>query len=552
MKTSKRAILGIAIVFAASSLFAAEPQSFLKDTTYGLFEDENVDKFAYGVENAEGIVLGEFDSADYGFSIGAGSYIGPFWYSIYDSGSFGSTGTKNQTVTNDAVSKDAINTDYVDTDTTVEKYKTNNIANDLYASMASDDWGVQAYWLFRDNSNTNDVNRKNSESKEYDTASETLIEHKQKTAYFNGSNTFGANFSGIATDGDLYFQLNNVELIWKNEKLNKTKKDVKKVSGSIYNLDANDNKNYEGKSSFNTITQVVSGEMGLPFINKGNLSSNFVLEDSLTLKFLINKGSEVTKSYEEDYNTQTVTTVKTVQNYKTPFMWRNVITPKFLFDIDVGEKLDVKAGVSAELGFGTSLLNTDFARNNITTTTTETVVKDKMENTTTKTKRVQDSVATYVQTKDVMFTYIIPKTNLAFVYKVNPGKFHINMGLEWGPGQFSWTTTTTKNETLTLRDKTTETNEYGESIVTSDTVQVRRQDGIGSGDATEESKKTVYSNNGTWANELKLGATWFITENTTFDIAYSNVFTDLRVIGITGNDDSLLNGNLKMMISVKF
>ena len=115
-------------------------------------------------------------------------------------------------------------------------------------------------------------------------------------------------------------------------------------------------------------------------------------------------------------------------------------------------------------------------------------------------------------------TEIAPKLSAGFVYEVTPGKFNVNFGVSAQP-TYTWTTTTLTNaniNTVTV----TETKDKVGNVTTSKEVTVNNN-----GDA--ETKTTALSTS--CPTEINLGATWFFTENVSFD-AYILSSFDLNYI----------------------
>ena len=204
MKKTIRAALIAAVVCFSSSLFAAEPVSFLKETTFNLFEDSTVDNFAWGLEDANGLVLGGFNSADYYFNLGVGRYIGSYWYSIYETGYIANDKRTKESVKNDAVAKDGVNVDFVDKTKDKEIEDHIDFSNLLYLSFATDTWGLQLGWKINradpDPNGNLTPNTDNNEHKESYTTTEVVNKHDVSTKPEYMENAFSVEFKGIQTD----------------------------------------------------------------------------------------------------------------------------------------------------------------------------------------------------------------------------------------------------------------------------------------------------------------------------------------------------------------
>lgn len=562
MKKMVKAALAAVLVCFSSSLFAAEPESFLKDTTFGLFEDEVVDNFAWGLDDTTGLVLGGFRSSDYNFNIGAGAWLGPLWWSIYDTGSFAATITNNKSVKNDAYAEDGINTDYVDvtTDTWKNRNPANNLKNDLFVSFSTGDWGIQSYWKLDDTTPAGNYGK----STEYDEDKATGYARSKESniGKYKAKNTFGANFSGIGAselgDVDFYVQLDNFEVEWGKTANNESYTESYKQNGVTYTggqhyPDQTNNPtwyydyntiDHKVKDTNNTFKPSVSAQMGFSLPDLGSMTSKFILGEKFTGTLDFNKNVTTNTYVEEDFNSKTTTKTSSSSNEKMKFSWENTLSPIFVFDFDVGERLSIKASAGADVTLKGKTNNRPYTG----TWIEEKTVYDKINKTTTKQYQKNVDQWNGGQLEKEFETSVKPNTALALVYQVKPEKFNLNMGLELNVGTFTWTTTTKTNEAV----KTTQYGEYtddaGTKWVYQDDVTItNRGDGAGHNDVTAETKETKFVSKAAVAPNLKIGATWFITENASLDIAYT---------GTGFNNISLWNGlmgsNLKLMFTVKF
>ena len=555
MKKLVKTALAAVLVCFSSSLFAAEPVSFLNDTTYELFEDETVDNFAWGLkdEDVKGIVLGAFDSSSYNFSIAAGAYLGNAWWSLYDTGDFFADITKTRSVTNDAVAADGINTDYVDVES--DTYKTRNndnyINNELYLSYATDSWGLQSYWLLTDTTGDGKF------GKETKTAEAHVTGQSDKTvtkiSKYDGTNTFGANFKGFAlTDiGSLgmYFQLNNFEVAWENTSTTTKVEDSNKQNGFVYSSTSS-----KEKDAHNKFTPRVSGEMGFDLPEIGSLSTKLVVKDELWLSFGIRNNKNVVTTVAETADQKVTTTTTTTRDYHNAtdlFTISNTISPSLVFDFNVGERLSVKASA----GFDLEVANEPGYKVATQTKVVETTTYDKNNKTTTKNYKKDVTAVTSTnptlppaQYVNSINTTATVNTALALVYQVKPGKFNLNMGLKWNPATLSWANTTAKNYSYKTSSYESNTNSAGSTTVSKDEVTWHTKDTAAAGDGTPESKNTDFDLAAAGTPELKIGATWFITPKASLDIAYDAEFNPGTLKFLTG----LLDSSLKLMFSIKF
>lgn len=561
MKKMVKAALAAALVCFSSSLFAAEPVSFLKSTTYNLFEDETVDNLAWGVEDADGLVLGGFlpGEGKYNFNIGAGAVLGSMWWSIYDFGSFTAGQTTTKTVKLDTIAKDGINTDYTEADTTsgTNRGTTNAINNELYVSFAPGDWGIQSYWKIADTSGTGNVGKRttHTETKATGASTDNVYNYAKRAA----TNTFGANFKGIGfadlNDADLYFQLNSFEVAWNLAKTAEKSTQESKYAGKAYSTTK-----VKDKQATNKFTPAFEAEMGFNLPDLGSMSTKFVLTEAFKSTFAIQNKKKVTDVVTQNYTNSVATTKTTTKETVTTkdgtaanrFTWDNTLTPAFVFDFDVGERLSVKAYAGAAI----NVKNTPGAKNGYKTTITESSTYNDISKTTTKSYEKKVELAdTYASTiTNQVTTKVTPNTALALVYQVKPEKFNLNMGVKWNPSTLTWTASKTTRQTAKETEYKYEINEAGTKIVTEDkvtphTYAADTSDDDAQANFTAESKSTQFAAAAATAPELSVGASWFITEKATLDISYTTVFAN---VALFGGNNGLFQKNLKLMFSVKF
>nr|MCR4900304.1 hypothetical protein [Treponema sp.] len=478
MKKMVKAALAAALVCFSSSLFAAEPVSFLKSTTYNLFEDETVDNLAWGVEDADGLVLGGFlpGEGKYNFNIGAGAVLGSMWWSIYDFGSFAADQTTTKSVKLDTIAKDGINTDYTEADTYSQPHRNNAnaINNELYVSFAPGDWGIQSYWKIADTSVAGDIGKSkyHTETKATGASSDSVYNETRR----NAKNTFGANFKGIGfadlNDADLYFQLNSFEVLWDLAKTAEKSTQESKYAGKAYSTTK-----VKDKQATNKFTPAFEAEMGFNLPDLGSMSTKFVLTEAFKSTFAIQNKKKVTDFVEYAYTNSVATTKTTTKTTVTTkdgdsgnrFTWDNTLTPTFVFDFDVGERLSVKASAGAAI----NVKNTPGDKNGYKTTVTETTTYNELAKTTTKTysKSVALANTAYRPTiTEKVITKVTPSTSLALVYQVKPEKFNLNMGVKWNPSTLTWTSSKTTRQTAKTTSYGYSINEAGTKTVTTDSV----------------------------------------------------------------------------------
>lgn len=564
MKKMVKAALAAALVCFSSSLFAAEPVSFLKSTTYNLFEDETVDNLAWGVEDADGLVLGGFlpNKTEYNFNIGAGAVLGSMWWSIFDIGSIRTSQTTTKTVKLDTIAKDGINTDYTEADTTSGTTRgatANAIKNELYVSFAPGDWGIQSYWKVNDTSAANAEIGKKTEHTETKATGESTDNVYNKVSRA-ATNTFGANFKGIGfadlNDAGLYFQLNSFEVAWNLAKTAEKSTEESKYAGKAYSTTK-----VKDKQATNKFTPAFEAEMGFNLPDLGSMSTKFVLTEAFKSTFAIQNKKKVTDAVTQAYTNSVATTKTTTKTTETTkdgtaanrFTWDNTLTPAFVFDFDVGERLSVKAYAGAAI----NVKNTPGAKNGYKTTITESSTYDDIAKTTTKSyeKKVELANTYIAYSGDSIVTKVTPNTALALVYQVKPEKFNLNMGVKWNPSTLTWTASKSTRQTAKETEYKYEINEAGTKIVTEDKVTPHTYPADTAADNNQanfiaESKSTTFTAAAATAPELQIGASWFITEKATLDLAYSAKFADIAVLGFAGN--SLFDKTFNIMFSVKF
>ena len=565
MKKTVKTALFAALVCFATSLFAAEPVSFLNETTFGLFNDETVDNFAWGVDDVNGMILGGFnpdsnaapDDKIWSFNVGAGKYIGPFWFSLFETGFVNSKFTTTETTENDSVSNDGVNVDYVDTDYKKTTADTVDFKNNLFLSFAAENWGLQLGWkIVRTNPNLTAAD--NSYEKTYTTTTDEVIKEETKTQKENMVNTFSVAFNGIETPEflpvSMFFRLDKVEFEWGKNGTDKTETVSKKTNGSIYGYTATDNEKKKTTTDKGSYKTTVAGTMGLTMSESEALVSKFELGESFDFAFNPDtKTVKTTRTREdagEEYSyKQTETTAG-----KTAFLWTNVLVPKFVFEFTPDEKVSVNAAIGA----GVSVGRTGYKNTKTVTTVTKTVTEDKStglsSETYSKTVALETPGQTVFQVEEEYTTNVIPFAQLGLIYKIKPEKFHLNLGLGLTYSTLSWKTTTKTNETVKTSTYKTSTNEVGYETVTEDTEEYHRTDGTGKGDVPAnglESKETVFTGGGDMDAEFAIGTTWFMNDKVQMDIAYSGVFNDLAFVNFGGHD-GLLDHELKIQFTVKF
>lgn len=557
MKKTVKTALFAALVCFATSLFAAEPVSFLNQTTFGLFNDETVDNFAWGVDDANGLILGGFNSADYHFNVGAGKYIGPFWYSIFETGYIAKTRKDTESVINDGVSNDGVNIDYYDKDYT--KTYTDNVEfmNNLFLSFAADNWGLQLGWKIVRNDPTL-VGNDNKYHKTSTTSTEEVIKDETKTNKQDMTNTFSLDFNGIETPEflpvSMFFRLDKVEFEWLFKGEEKTETKTSKTNGSIYGYTADKNQTIKTSDHVNDhYKTTLKGTMGLTMSESEALVSKFELGEQFDFTIQPGVKTVTTKQTVEDAGQEKTTKITEKTAGETAFLWTNVLSPKFIFEFEPDEKLSVNAAIGAKVSFG----RTGYNSPRTITTVTKEVTENKSTLLSTKeyTKVVAiDPTATNDnQITDVFTTTVDPYAQLGLVYKIKPEKFNLNLGLGLSYSTLTWTTTTKTDTTIKESTYKTETDEAGYEQVTQDTENYTRNDTPAKQGGTKpaEEKTTTFTGGGNMAAKFAIGATWFMNDKVQMDIAYTKEFNNLAIAKFT-TDGGLLGSDLKIQFSIKF
>lgn len=235
----------------------------------------------------------------------------------------------------------------------------------------------------------------------------------------------------------------------------------------------------------------------------------FVYEDDFSMSFKPST-NESTKTEKNPIATASTETTKT-DSYKVEYgkylQWSNVFEPKLAAEFNVAKPLKLKA----QLALPVKLTQTiDEVGKYESTTQEETFNRTNgysylSSPKTTITGKYQNSDGE-TQNKTVFETKIAPKLSAGFVYEVTPGKFNVNFGVSAQP-TYTWTTTTLTNANINTVE-VTETKDNRGNVTTSKKVTVNNN-----GD--DETKTTALSTS--CPTEINLGATWFFTENVSFD-----------------------------------
>lgn len=533
----KKCITALFALVATMGL-AWSQESELKTNTAGLIEDGVIDNLDFGFdddeEGSKGIVFAGTNASE--VQAGFGQYFGDgLWLSFYDRYNYAAVGiSETESITHTYGTTDGINVDYVDTARTLT---VGSGSKALYNKFAvgialNNGMGFQPYWTMNNwltyktpyqitagsgLSTTTTTTETSSGSTATGTSTEseyTDIKHKTR------DNIWGVNFNGIGTpkllgERELYFALNEIRVKSNLEKGSGDYSNSTKVNGTTTTSTTAD-----GTLKTGTITPGINLETGFFLAQFGVVKTNFELEEDFEMGFEV---SESNTHHSVVTNTATKkTTVSTdyERNYGDYFSWSNTLTPKFIFDFDVDERLTLKAKASFAVGLSRTSNDGDTYE---TTKTTKTY--DKSSSTTTV--NTVHTKASAGDQNQVDFTATLsPKFDLGFVYQAVPDRLNLNFGISVLTGKFTWKKTDKTNTNENTVVKTTNKDELGNTTSTT-TVTVNQ----GSAETSEYSFSNGYTN-----ATVYLGATWFFSPNVKMDVYYANsgtaLFSDTNTFGI--------------------
>ena len=226
------------------------------------------------------------------------------------------------------------------------------------------------------------------------------------------------------------------------------------------------------------------------------------------------------KKYTDIADTLATTTTTVTEYSEKPGKYLgiyNTLTPKFVFDFDLGDALTLTAQISAGIYVGNEKNGANTYKRTVTTTTLTKATGDKY---------VDKKVWTSADDTDVntLTTRVTPNYALGLVYQIKPGKVNLNFGVNVSRAPYQWVVTTKTNSNIndTYTNETTDAlgNKNGYKTVTVD------QGGT-------ESKEVAYTTENAWggmygtSTAFRIGATWFFTESVKLDAYYGNSFTNL-------------------------
>lgn len=343
-------------------------------------------------------------------------------------------------------------------------------------------------------------------------------------------NSFAVNFKGVGIEdlGDIAFfaKLNKVYFNWGSTNRTGDYTDSKTINGKTTSETT-----ITGKNTENTLTPGLIFELGLNVIDNDIATVKFVYEDDFSMSFRpsTNESTKTEKTLETA--TETIKTDSYKVEYGKYLQWSNKFEPKLAAEFNVAEPLKLKA----QLALPVILTQTiDSANKYEKVSQTETFNRTYGYSTLTKTTETgeeskwdNDLRVNTKQNKDIFGTYFAPRLSAGFVYEVTPGKFNVNFGAYAQP-TYTWTTTTRTNANINTVTVTENKDQDG-NVTTSKTVNA----GINNNEP--ETKTTVLKTD--IGAGINLGATWFFTENVSFDAyiltSFNENLFDLGTAGVS-------------------
>lgn len=502
----------VTIVAAAFCVALVTAQSSaVNNVTTGLIEDGAIDSFDFGTEDGSGVIFGQYNNADKSVVLGWGNSLSDtLWLSLYDAWNFvklDKDATETSTAINNAQPDDGINVDYTTTTRKVEGQNYNQIVNTLgIGAGINNTLGFQLVWNADYKVYKNPVTK--AEINDPGTGKNTKNEW---TKFANNviKNNFTVNFKGVGIEdlGDIAFfaKLNKVSFDWES-----TNRTGDYTASETTNGKTTSETTITGKNTINTLTPGLNFDLGLNVIDNDIATVKFVYEDEFKMSFKPStyESTQTVKNPIATASTETTQTISKKIEYGKYLNWSNKFEPKLAAEFSVAKPLKLKAQLALpvtltqtidEVGKleSTNLYVETFDRTNGYSylSTPKVTTTDKYQNSDGDT-----------QNKTVFKTIIAPKLSAGFVYEVTPGKFNVNFGAYAQP-TYTWTTTTLTNANINTVKVKEEKDKDG-NVKTSKEVTVNNN-----GDA--ETKTTALKTD--IGAGINLGATWFFTENVSFD-----------------------------------
>lgn len=535
----------VTIVAAAFCVALVTAQSSaVNNVTTGLIEDGAIDSFKFGTEDGSGVIFGQYNNADKQVVLGWGNLLSDIlWLSVYDAWNFKeAAATETATAKNESTADDGINVDSTKTTRKVEGRSYNKIFNTLgIGAGINNTLGFQLVWdadykVYKKpyvNSNTPNWGTYPIGAVNYDYDNIIIKEEvndpdngvntkKEWTKFANNDikNKFTVNFKGVGIEdlGDIAFfaKLNNVSFDWES-----TNRTGDYTESETTNGKTTSEITITGKNTINTLTPGLNFDLGLNVIDNDIATVKFVYEDDFSMSFKPST-NESTKTVKTPGIAKEITTTNSYKvEYGKYLMWSNKFEPKLAAEFNVAKPLKLKAQLALPVTLTQTINDADkYEKVSQTETFNRTYGYSELNKKTTETGR--EGIA---ENSDEFITEIAPKLSAGFVYEVTPGKFNVNFGVSAQP-TYTWTTTTLTNANINTVKVEEEKDKDG-NVKTSKEVTVNKGN-----DETKTTALTTSMNAG-----INLGATWFFTENVSFDAyiltSFNENLFDLGTAGVS-------------------
>ncbi len=525
----KKMVAVVALLFGAAILTAQTSE--VKTATVNLIEDGAIDSLAFGTEDYESVSFVEFNNDASYLNFGFGKWLADsFWLSVYDSlntnGSLFNTGYVDKTYG----TKDGINIDY--TDNHKWNYVSNklNFNNTLGLGFGFGSFGTQLVWTANwgqsrvassiddgndifVNPNYPDVYTITEENPSTPGNSKATTKY-DKIKNYTRNNTFTVNFDGAGAkdlgDNEFYIQLNNISLDWDNTTRGNTYDYTNNVNGKDTTK-----KTAEALQAKNLFTPGLEFELGFNIAEKDFVTTKLVFVDSFSMGLKANKANK-TFTEVSDTTTATTTTTTDFQIITGKYLdINNTLTPKFIFDFDIDENLQLVGQISAAITTGNKSTKADTYKKVKTTVAVDKATGDK----TTNSKVTSTGSHTTTGNKDSnnFSVGVTPAFSLGLVYQVKPGKMNLNFGVNVVRSSYNYKINKSTNANINDVTITESTDRYGN---TTGSKSVTVQNG------GNESNEISFSS-GSISTSLRLGGTWFFGENVKLDAYWANSFMSL-------------------------
>lgn len=530
----KKLVTIVAAAFCVA--FVTAQSSAVNKVTTGLIEDGAIDSFKFGTEDGSGVIFGQYNNASQQVVLGWGNSLSDtLWLSVYDAWNFVELkkgATETATAINTAHADDGINVDYTTTTRKVEGRNANKIFNLLgIGAGINNTLGFQLEWVanYRVYKNpatgdtlnwgtsaiTEDYGTNRVIKKEFNNPDTGVNEKEEWTKFANNHifNNFTVNFKGVGIEnlGDIAFfaKLNKVYFYWDSE--NRTGDYTKSTT---INGKTTSETTITGKNTENTLTPGLNFELGLNVIDNDIATVKFVYEDDFSMSFKpsTNESTKTVKAL--GTTTETTTTNSYKIEYGKYLNWSNMFEPKLAAEFNVAKPLKLKAQLALPVILTQEINDADKYEK---VSQTETFYRTSGNSSLTKTTETgrYDPNGSAVQNSDIFSTCFAPSLSVGFVYEVTPGKFNVNFGAYAQPVYY-WATTTRTNANINTV-KVTETKDNRGNVTTPNPVVTA---GVNNGESERKTTALTTSIN----TGINLGATWFFTENVSFDAYFLSSF----------------------------